>query len=72
MIDLGEANQFSSVLNQSFNAYHDNDELYSLVWSRIEPYLKGVKRIYFSPHGAISQINIEVLKNTKGKSINQL
>ena len=72
MIDLGEANQFSSVLNQSFNAYHDNDELYSLVWSRIEPYLKGVNRIYFSPHGAISQINIEVLKNTKGKSINQL
>ena len=72
MIDLGEANQFSLVLNQSYKAYQDNDELYSLVWSRIEPYLKGVKRIYFSPHGAISQINIEVLKNTKGKAINQL
>lgn len=72
IVSLGPVDQFDRVLKDGAKAYRDNEALYSLVWKRIEPYMSGVKNIYFSPQGAISQINIEVLENEKGKPINKL
>ena len=72
IVSLGSADQFDRVLRDGAKAYRDNDALYSLIWKNIEPFMSGVKNIYFSPQGAISQINIEVLENEKGKPINKL
>ena len=72
IVSLGSEDQFNRVLQNGAKAYRNNDALYALVWKSIEPYLSGVKNIYFSPQGALSQINIEVLENEKGKPINKL
>ncbi len=69
---LGSDKDFTDVLKAGSKAYRNNDELYKLIWKALEPALNGIKNIYFSPHGAISQINIEVLENEKGKRINKL
>ncbi|MBK7469159.1 MAG: hypothetical protein IPJ43_21570 [Saprospiraceae bacterium] len=31
--------------------------LYELIWQPLEPYLKGVNKIYFSPSGLLHRIN---------------
>lgn len=72
IVNLGDAKQFNAVLKNTPRVYRDNDALYALVWDKITPYLKGVNTIYLSPHGALSQINIEVLENPKGKPMNQV
>lgn len=41
----------------------DNTELYSLIWQKLEPSLKGMQRIYYSPVGSISRLNIEIVSN---------
>lgn len=72
VIKLDSGERFNKFLKDGAKAYRNNDELYSLIWKDIEPYLSGIKNIYFAPYGAISQLNIEVLENEKGKSINKL
>ena len=72
IIPLGSGDQYNKALKDGAKAYRDNDGLYTLIWKDIEPYLSGIKNIYFAPQGAISQINIEVLENEKGKPINKL
>ncbi len=72
VIKLEYGERYDKVLKDGAKAYRNNDELYSLIWKDFEPYLSGIKNIYFAPQGAISQINIEVLENEKGKPINML
>lgn len=72
VISLGSEDKFNKILKEGAKAYLNNNELYALVWKNIEPYLSGIRSIYFAPQGVLSQINIEVLENEKGKSINKL
>lgn len=72
VVSLGSGDRFNKILKEGAKSYRNNDELYSLVWKNIEPYLSGIRSIYFAPRGVISQINIEVLENEKGKPINKL
>lgn len=37
----------------------DNSLLYNTIWRPIEPYLTGIKRIYFSPMGSLYSVPIE-------------
>jgi CHAT domain-containing protein len=43
------------------------DSLYKLVWAPIEPYLKGVKKIFYSPAGALYNIAFHVLPVDRDK-----
>ena len=36
---------------------YQNRSLYELIWKPLEPYLKGVNKIYFSPSGLLHRIN---------------
>lgn len=71
IVRLSSEREIVNLFEKGSRAYLDNDRFYSLIWGQIEPYLKGVRRIFFSPYGVISQMNIEVLKNQKGKAINE-
>lgn len=70
-VPLGSEGELASIYNKQALAYIENDKLYNYVWKKLEPYLRGVKTIYFSPYGLLSQINIEVLKNDDGKQMNK-
>lgn len=70
VIKLSSEREMNALFVKGSNAYLDNDRFYSMIWERIEPYLKGVKRIFFSPYGVLAQMNIEALKNKKGKVMN--
>ena len=46
--------------------YYTSPLLYNLVWQPLEPYLKNVKTVYFSPAGHFHKIGIEYLPDDKG------
>lgn len=71
IIKLSSERDMDALLAKGARAYLDNERFYSMIWGQIEPYLTGVKRIYFSPYGVLSQLNIEVLQNGKGKPMNK-
>ncbi len=71
IINLGEESQFDRYLSMGPKAYLNDSSLYSLIWEKLEPYLSGIKNIYFSPDAALSQLNIEVLRNKKSVPINK-
>ena len=71
IVRLASERDMDALFAKGARAYLDNERFYSMIWGQIEPYLTGVKRIYFSPYGVISQLNIEVLQNGKGKPMNK-
>lgn len=72
VIRLSSEREMNVQWEKGYKAYRDNDGLYALIWGKIEQYLKGVKKIYFSPYGVLSQMNIEILKNPGGKIMNEI
>ena len=44
---------------------------YSLIWSKLEPYMNEGDNVYFSPSGLLHQINVEVLKDSIGRQANE-
>ena len=71
IVRLSSERDMDALFAKGARAYLDNERFYSMIWGQIEPYLTGVKRIYFSPYGVLSQLNIEVLHNGKGKPMNK-
>lgn len=69
LITLCEDSDLESRVNGRFDAADiskiyenkDGDSVYNLVWSKLEPYLKGKRTIYFSPTGIINNINHSAL-----------
>ncbi len=45
------------------------DSVYNFIWKPIEPLLKGVKRVYFSPEGLLHRIAFDAIPLPKGESI---
>ncbi len=72
IVRLASERDMDALLEKGPRAYLDNERFYSIVWGHIEPYLNGVKRIYFSPYGTLSQLNIEALRNNTGKPMNKV
>jgi CHAT domain-containing protein/tetratricopeptide (TPR) repeat protein len=54
--------------NQIKTLYSDN-QLYDLIFEKIEPYIKKGNSIYYSPDGLLHRISFPSLKNSKGKFI---
>ena len=44
----------------------DNDSLYTLLWKPIEPYLTGIKTVYYSPIGKLNDICFSALHSEFG------
>ena len=45
--------------------------LHNMLWSEILPYMNGVKKVYYSPTGYLSNINFEVLRDEAGVMLNE-
>lgn len=44
------------------------DTLYRMIWAPLEPALKGVRKVYYSPSGLLHRLNLEVIPDgRKGK-----
>ena len=71
IVSLCSGEELDNAFQEGAKAYRNMPYLFSLVWKPIIPFLSGVKRIYFSPDGVLSQMNIEVLADEKGNEINK-
>lgn len=72
VVELSTEKEMADLFAKGARIYLDNDRFYSMIWGKIEPYMTGVKRIFFSPDGLLTQMNIEVLCSKKGRPINQV
>ena len=71
IIELCSASNLNKLISQGPRLYQQNDDAYSYIWEKLEPYLDGVENIYFAPHGLIHQMNIEVLAGKDGIPMNK-
>ncbi len=71
IIELCSESEIVHIISTGSKLYHQNDEAYSYIWEKLEPYLNGVENIYFAPHGLIHQMNIEVLAGKDGIPMNK-
>ena len=46
-------------------------ESYSALWQPLEPYLKGVQRVYVSPDGVLDEIPLGILPDDSGKLLGE-
>lgn len=45
--------------NKKFKSYVN---LYSLIWQKIDPFIQGIKTIYYSPTGVLHKINLDAIQ----------
>lgn len=45
--------------------------LHKMLWEKLTPYLKGVKTVFYSPTGRLSNINFGVLRDETGVMLNE-
>lgn len=50
---------------------HKSKTLHDMLWYKLTPYLKGIKTVYFSTAGPLSEVNFDVLQDEKGKMLNE-
>lgn len=58
-----------STANKTANSVKSNQEIYNLVWNNIEPYLKGVRTIYYAPDGLLHQIPLAALQGGQDQEV---
>lgn len=77
LVRLSKDSELTSILNKSkslpLNRYIANlykwgsrsqgEKIYRKIWEPIEPYLKGVKKIYYSPIGLLNTISFNAIAN---------
>lgn len=51
------------------NSVKYNQEIYNLVWAKLEPFLEDVKTIYFAPDGLLHQIPFAALQGDGEKEV---
>lgn len=49
----------------------NSKKLYDMLWQKITPYLKGIKTVYYSPTGMLSNINIGALQSDDNKFLGE-
>ena len=60
-------------LRLGFNLYtkEQSHHLYDIIWGKLESHFQLVENIFFAPTSLLHQINIEILQDINGKSINE-
>lgn len=55
------------------NLYASNKSitLHNMLWSKLLPYMNGIKTVYYSPTGYLSNINFDVLRDEMGIMLNE-
>ena len=70
IVKLADKGTIDKFITSDPKIYEHENPAYSIIWGKIEPFLKGVRTIYFSPYRALCQINIEAMQNEEGIPIN--
>lgn len=65
--DIDNGNAFS--INELYSSAKAS-KLYAMLWSKLTPYLRGIRTIYYAPTGYLSNINFEVLPDEHGMMMN--
>ena len=67
LFDELELNDTYTLQPKSYDTETGND-LYDKLWGRLNGYIDGYNRVFFSPMGMLNLINIEALTDRKGKT----
>lgn len=68
-VDLFDEDELKGVYNLQPKSY-DNEMgqvLYSKIWGKLQPYIAGKNKVFFSPMGLLNLINIELLADSTGR-----
>lgn len=80
LVSIGNVDSIDSIIDMdrkdalAINDLYDSlksVKLQEVIWKNIKPYLNGVKKIYYSPTGYLSELNAEVLHDTHGRMMNE-
>lgn len=52
-----------------YGGIYKGDTLYKLVWKKLEPHLKGVEKIYYSPAGLLHKISFDAIPIAEQKTL---
>nr|MBP7462614.1 CHAT domain-containing protein [Candidatus Delongbacteria bacterium] len=78
LVMLGTESQLNHLLNFEYKSmihqqtYHRFDQpgrLYEMIWKPLEPYLKGINKIYLSPDGMLNSVSFGILVDQQGKML---
>jgi len=67
---LGSASGTQEDISKTYSLHHEEsraDKLYNLIWNPLEPYLKGVEKVYVSPSGELNKLAFHALPDSSGK-----
>lgn len=67
-VDLFDENELHDVYNLQPKSYdtESGTELFEKLWGKLDGYITGKSRVYFSPMGMLNLINIEALADSNG------
>ena len=70
LIDLFDEENIIDVYNLQPKSYSNEigHQMYEKLWGKLDPYINNAKRVYFSPMGLLSLINLEALMDEDGIS----
>lgn len=69
--DIFYQNKIDEVFINELYKQEKSNMLYDKIWKNILPYLNGVRNIYYTPTGMLSNLNLELLSDFSGEKINQ-
>ena len=61
-----------NITNKTYDFYANGDTISQLVWSKIQPKLKGGETIYFAPSGLLHQLAIEYLPYDENRTMSDV
>ncbi len=69
-VDLFDENELHDVYNLQPKSYdtESGTELFEKLWGKLDGYITGKSRVYFSPMGMLNLINIEALADSNGET----
>jgi CHAT domain-containing protein len=80
LVSLENINRVDSVIDDKkadelfINELYASDKtlaLYKMLWEKLTPYLKGIKTVYYSPSGQLSNVNFDVIRDEAGVMLNE-
>ena len=71
LIELCSIDELEDIYHKGQVVYNNSNQLYSHIWEQLEPYMKKGDNVYFAPHGLLHQMNIEVVRDAKGRPVNK-